>query len=343
MNETVGHNKCTPVNFAIVVPCYHEQEVLPETHRRLTTLLASLEDDGTISTNSRIYFVDDGSKDETWAIISDLAQQESNVVGVQLSRNCGHQNALLAGLFVAEGDAVVSIDADLQDDIDVIPEMLNRFREGHDVVYGVRAQRDTDTAFKRGTAALYYKLLGALGVNAIPNHADYRLLSRRALESLRSFKEVNLFLRGLVPMLGFSTTSVYYDRKERFAGETKYPLHRMLSLAIDGVTSFSAVPLRAIAALGMIIFVMTIGLTFWVLWTRLFTDEVVPGWASSVLPIYFLGGIQLLSLGVVGEYVAKMYLETKGRPRYLIREIVGAPHLEKETLKYDRASTIPQA
>jgi glycosyltransferase involved in cell wall biosynthesis len=313
---------------------------LPETHRQLTTLLASLEEKGTISKDSRIYFVDDGSGDETWPIICRLAQQGPNVVGIQLSRNCGHQNALLAGLFVAEGDAVVSIDADLQDDIDVIPEMLNRYCEGHDVVYGVRAQRDTDAAFKRGTAALYYKLLSALGVNAIPNHADFRLLSRRALESLRSFKEVNLFLRGLVPMLGFSKTSVYYDRKERLAGETKYPLHRRLSLAIDVVTSFSAVPLRAISALGMIIFFMAIGLTFWALWVRLFTDQVVPGWASSMLPVYFLGGVQLLCLGVVGEYVAKMYLETKGRPRYLIREIISAPHLEKKTRGYDRTSMI---
>lgn len=304
----------------IVVPCFNEEDVLAETSRQLLALLERMVAGGSIKSDSAVYFVDDGSRDRTWSIIEGLAKQDGRVHGVKLSRNRGHQNALLAGLFAAEGDALVSVDADLQDDISVIEDMVRAHMAGADIVYGVRQSRTTDSAFKRSTAELYYKLLGFLGVEIVFNHADFRLMSRRAIECLDGFSEVNLFLRGIIPLIGLRTDSVYYDRAERFAGESKYPLARMLALALDGVTSFSVTPLRIIAVLGMLVCSFSAFMSIWVLLGKLFFDSALPGWASSVLPIYFLGGVQLLSIGVLGEYVAKMYLETKRRPRYFIEK-----------------------
>lgn len=308
--------------LVIVVPCFNEEEVLPETSKRLRSLVHDLSTDGLISAESHVLFVDDGSTDATWHQIVEHSQEGTEIRGVKLSRNRGHQNALLAGLHFADGDAVVSIDADLQDDIEVIRTMVERFSEGSDIVYGVRRRRDVDSGFKRHTAEGYYRLLSALGVEVVYNHADYRLLSRRALETLKQYEEVNLFLRGVVPTLGYRSTVVEYDRAERFAGESKYPLKKMLALALDGVTSFTALPLRFIAGLGIAVFLVSLAISFWALSVRLFTDSAVPGWASSVLPMYLLGGIQLLGIGVVGEYVAKIYMETKRRPRFIIEETV---------------------
>lgn len=309
-----------PIDLDLVVPCYNEEDALPETHRQLSALLDSMRAAQQISTGSRIYYVDDGSRDRTWELIDGLAQADSRVVGLRLSRNFGHQAAVLAGLFSATGDAVVSIDADLQDDIVAIPQMVEKFRAGCHIVYGVRQGRDTDTFFKRRTALLYYRVLRAFGVNIVHNHADYRLMSRRAIQALQDFREVNLFLRGIVPLIGFRSGSVFYDRKARMAGESKYNLTKMLRLAIEGITSLSAVPLRFVSMMGLAVFLLSVGMAGWVLWIRLFTDRAVPGWASSVIPIYFLGGIQLLCLGVIGEYVAKGYMEAKRRPRFFISE-----------------------
>jgi glycosyltransferase involved in cell wall biosynthesis len=308
--------------LTIVVPCHNEEAVLPETGSRLLELLDSLHDQGRVASDSRVVFVDDGSRDSTWTLIEDLAASEPRIRGIKLSRNYGHQNALLAGLMTVEGDAVISVDADLQDDLSVIGNMVMAHDEGVDIVYGVRSTRDVDTFFKRMSAVMYYKLLKWMGVDVVFNHADYRLMSRRALEALKEYSEVNLFLRGLVPTLGFPSSVVSYERHERFAGESKYPLRKMLGLALDGVTSFSAFPLRLIAGLGVIVFLISMGLSFWVLWTRMFTDDAVPGWASSVLPMYLLGGIQLFSIGVLGEYISKVYMETKRRPRYIIEKSV---------------------
>ncbi len=304
----------------IVVPCYNEQAVLPESHQRLLTLLDHLSEQGKISADSRIYFVDDGSTDLTWPLIESYSKADPRVSGIKLSINRGHQNALLAGLLTAEGDAVVSIDADLQDDIAVIEEMVDAFQQGSDVVYGVRRTRHQDTLFKRLSARLFYRLLRAMGVKVEFDHADFRLMSRRALEALKEYSEVNLFLRGLIPTIGFPSTVVTYDRDSRFAGESKYPLYRMLALAIDGITSFSALPLRLISGLGIIIFLLSLLLSLWVTWVRFISGDAVPGWASLVLPMYLLGGLQLFSIGVVGEYVAKTYLETKRRPRFVIEK-----------------------
>jgi glycosyltransferase involved in cell wall biosynthesis len=311
------------IQLDIVIPCYNEEEALPSTHEQMMQLRQRMLDVGQITAASRIYYVDDGSSDDTWRLISELSDATDAVIGLRLSGNCGHQNAVLAGLFATSGDAAVSIDADLQDDINVIPDMVENFEQGHEIVYGVRTERDTDAPLKRNTALLYYRLLKMLGVDIVANHADFRLMSRRAISSLKEFSEVNLFLRGIVPMLGFKTSSVYYARKERTAGETKYSTRKMLALAMDGITSFSPAPLRLVAALGLLVFLFTIGMTLWVLWIRVVLDLGVPGWASSVIPIYFLGGIQLLCLGILGEYVAKMYLESKRRPRYFIAETTG--------------------
>jgi len=308
--------------LSIVVPCFNEEEVLPETIRRLTALLERLVASGKLSDDSRICFVDDGSSDKTWTLIEKQSQVDSRIGGIKLSRNRGHQNALLAGLLSAPGDAIVSIDADLQDDPEVIEQMLDHYHDGAQIVYGVRKARHTDTAFKRMTAEGYYRILQVMGVDVVFNHADYRLMGRRAIDALKDYGEINIFLRGIVPTIGLTTSIVEYDREERFAGESKYPLKKMLSLAIDGVTSFSAVPLRFIAALGLLTFFGTILLSIWVVWTRFVSDDAIPGWASSVLPMYFLGGIQLLSIGIVGEYVAKIYTESKRRPRYFIDRII---------------------
>jgi glycosyltransferase involved in cell wall biosynthesis len=296
--------------------------MLPETNRRLLDLLTYLQQSGLVSADSEIHFVDDGSKDHTWEIIESLAVADTRVHGIKLSRNRGHQNALLAGLFSAQGDALVTIDADLQDDISVIEDMVRRFAAGSEIVYGVRKSRSSDTVFKKSTAGMYYRLLGWMGVDVINNHADFRLMGRRAVDALRQYPEVNLFLRGIIPLLGFPTSTVYYDRVERFAGTSKYPLRRMLSLAIDGITSFSVMPLRLITILGFLVCLLSIAMVVWILYGRLFMNTTIPGWASSIIPIYFLGGIQLLSIGVLGEYIAKIYLETKRRPRYFIEKVI---------------------
>jgi glycosyltransferase involved in cell wall biosynthesis len=310
------------MQLAIVIPCYNEQEVLPETSRRLLGLLGRLVGEGLVSAASRIYFVDDGSRDRTWSLIEELARAHPQVCGIKLSRNRGHQNALVAGLFTAEGDAIVSIDADLQDDVEVIREMVQQYREGCDIVYGVRSDRAVD-GLLRFPAELHYRLLRLLGAEVVFNHADFRLMSRRAIEALREYREVNLYIRGIIPMLGFKTATVAYKRAERFAGESKYSLRKLAALAFQGITSFSAGPLRLITALGLLVCAGSFALVLWALWIRLFTDQLVPGWASTVVPIYFLGGVQLLCIGVIGEYLAKIYLEVKARPRFVIERVAG--------------------
>lgn len=308
--------------LSIVVPCYNEAAVLTETTRRLAELLTQLSSVKKIAVDSHVVYVDDGSCDSTWALIKQFNRQDTRIKGVKLSANRGHQTALLAGLFGATGDVVVSIDADLQDDSAAIEAMIDAYAGGHHVVYGVRQRRVSDSLFKRSSAYACYKLLAFCGVKIVVNHADYRLLSRRALESLKQYPEVNLFLRGIVPLIGYSSTVVYYDRSPRLAGESKYSLKAMLGLALDGITSFTVFPLRIVSVLGLLVSLGSIVMTLWVLWTKWFTDAAIPGWASSVLPIYFLGGIQLLGIGVLGEYIGKIYLEAKRRPRYFVEEVV---------------------
>lgn len=310
------------ITLAIVVPCYDEQAVLRESTARFLALLDSLRETGQAGVGSALYLVDDGSGDATWALMVELARQDARVRPVKLARNCGHQNALLAGLSVAQADAVVTIDADLQDDLAVIPEMLRHHAAGCDIVYAVRHSRRSDSAFKRCTARAYYRLLKLLGVELVYDHADYRLLSRRAIGQLQQYGEVNLFLRAIIPLLGLRSAVVYYERAARFAGVSKYPLRRMLSLALTGITSFSVTPLRCIAVLGCVVFVLSFAMVGWVLYGKLVLHTAIPGWASSVIPIYFLGGTQLLSIGVVGEYVARIYMETKRRPRFFIETVL---------------------
>lgn len=307
---------------SIVVPCYNEEAALPESAGRLIALLGELVAAGRAAPESAIHFVDDGSSDSTWSLIEKLAARHPQCHGIKLSRNHGHQHALLAGLLTAPGDALISIDADLQDDPAAIGEMAVAFAAGAEVVYGVRRGRQVDTWFKRITAEGYYRIAGMLGVRLVFNHADYRLLGRRAVEALRGYGESNLFLRGIIPQLGFNTALVYYDRGQRIAGESKYPLRKMLALAFDGVTSFSAAPLRWITLLGMIVAFGSFGTALWALWVRTFNPAAMPGWASTVIPMYFLGGIQLLCTGIIGQYLAKVYLETKHRPRFIIEKQV---------------------
>lgn len=303
----------------LVVPCYNEEEVLPETSRRLREKLTALTAEGRISEKSRIVFVNDGSKDKTWEIIAGLHQADPLFCGVCLSRNKGHQNALLAGLMTAKehADIVISMDADLQDDVDAVDGMIAAYADGHDVVYGVRSSRKKDSFFKKFTAESFYKLMKLLGVDIVFNHADYRLMSRRALDALAEFDEVNLFLRGIVPLVGFSSTAVEYERHERFAGESKYPLKKMLAFAFDGITSFSIKPIRLIAFLGLLIFLVSLVMLLWSLISKL-VGATVAGWTSIVGSIWMIGGIQLLCLGVIGEYIGKIYAETKHRPKYII-------------------------
>lgn len=311
-----------PPRLGIVIPCYNEEPVLPETHRQLTVLLDNLIAEKRISPESRVYFVDDGSRDATWSQIEGFSIKDSRFGGIKLSRNCGHQRALLAGLMTAEGDVLVSLDADLQDDPLAIKDMLAAHADGSDIVYGVRNSRATDTVFKRMTAQGFYKLMIMFGVEVVFDHADYRLMSRRAVEHLRDYEEVNLFLRGIIPQIGLKTAKVHYARSERFAGESKYPLRKMLAFAADGITSFSVTPLRFISGLGLTTCLLSLLMAAWVIFGALFAGQVVPGWASTVVPMYFLGGIQLLSVGVLGEYVAKSYLEAKRRPRYFIDKVL---------------------
>lgn len=305
----------------IVIPCYNEEKVLPVTNALFADKLSALIQNGEISEKSRILFVDDGSKDNTWAVISDLRAKNPRFAGLKLSRNQGHQNALLAGLMTAKNyaDITISIDCDGQDDVDAMDKMLKEYKDGAEIVYGVRAARDTDTVFKRTTAKWYYKILNLLGAEVVYNHADYRLMSRRALEALSQFHEVNLFLRGLVPLVGFKSSSVYYDRKERMAGESHYPLSKMLSLGFNGITSLSVRPLKLITSLGFLMSLVSLIAVVVTVIIKLF-GYTVQGWTSLLCVIFLLGGIQIFCLGVIGEYIGKMYAETKARPRYIIEK-----------------------
>lgn len=307
----------------IVVPCYNEEEVLPDTAKQLIGVVENLIEKKKISGNSGILFVNDGSKDRTWELIEQQYRSDSHVYGLNLAGNVGHQNALLAGLHAIQDicDISISIDADLQDDIAVIEQMVDHYHDGADIVYGVRSERKTDSFFKRVTAQSFYKIMAALGVKTVYNHADYRLMSARAMQQLSRYKERNLFLRGIVPTIGYQTACVYYGRKERTAGESKYPLKKMLSFAWDGITSFSIKPITMIAGLGAVIIVCAI-LAFIYTLVSWFCGHVVPGWSSLMISIWFLGGVQLFSLGVVGQYVGKTYVESKERPRYTIERFL---------------------
>ena len=317
----------------IVVPCYNEQEVLPETAKRLLEKLQSLVLKNKIADNSRIMFVNDGSKDQTWSMIKRLCKESSVFAGVNLSRNRGHQNALLAGMATAVkyADMIVTMDADLQDDINAVDRMIDAYYEGNDVVYGVRSSRKKDTCFNRGTAHLFYKLMSFLGADIVYDHADYRLLSKRATENLLDFDEVNLFLRGIVPMVGFQSTSVEYERGERFAGESKYPLGKMVTFAFEGITSLSVKPIRMITIGGLLICLISL-----IMLIKSFVDyfngNVVPGWASIMVSIWVLGGLQIFAIGIIGEYIGKTYLETKKRPKYIIESVI----LDDKDISTDR-------
>ena len=305
----------------IVIPCYNEQEVLPVTAPMFLEKLNSLVQQGLCSEDSRVLFVNDGSKDATWEIISGLAKQNSKFKGITLSRNRGHQNALLAGLMHAKDlcDVTISIDCDGQDDINAMDEMLRQYHDGCDVVYGVRSKRDTDTFFKRATAEGFYKFMQLMGAETVFNHADYRLMSKRALEGLAQFKEVNLFLRGTVPLVGYKSTSVYYERSQRIAGESHYPFSKMLNLALNGITSLSTKPLRYITSIGIAMAFISFLFIVWAVIAR-FTGHTVTGWTSLVGIMALIGGIQLFCLGIIGEYIGKIYSEVKQRPKYIIEK-----------------------
>lgn len=308
----------------LAIPCYNEEEVLPDTSRRLKEKFGELINKGKISSDSRIVFIDDGSRDKTWSIIKSLHESDSIFSGIKLSCNRGHQNALLCGLMTLKehADAVISIDADLQDDINVFDDMLEKYENGCDVVYGVRSKRETDTFFKRFTAEAFYKILNSMGAKVVFNHADFRLMSKRALDYLAEYKETNIFLRGLVPMIGFKSDVVKYERSERLAGESKYPLRKMLALAWEGITSLSIQPIRLVMGTGVIVFALSILMLIYFLF-RYFTGATVAGWASLAVSIWAIGGLQLLAIGIVGEYIGKIYLETKRRPRYIVEEFLG--------------------
>lgn len=307
----------------LVIPCYNEEEVIIETSNRLNEKMNKLISKGVISRNSKVVFVDDGSKDNTWKIIEELNKINSLFFGIKLSRNRGHQNALLAGLLTIKDmcDAAISLDADLQDDINTIDKFIEKFYEGCDVVYGVRSSRKKDTNFKRLTAQGFYRFMKFLGVDMVYNHADYRLMSKRALESLSDYKEVNLFLRGLVPLIGYKSDKVYYERNERFAGESKYPLKKMLAFAFEGITSFSVKPIRMVLGIGFLMFVGSLiaMLYFLIVWIK---GETVQGWTTIVASIWMIGGIQLLCLGIIGEYIGKIYMEAKERPKFIIDKFI---------------------
>ena len=313
MNETNG------TILYMVVPCYNEEEMLHITSEKLEEKLRTLKNAGKISDDSRVVYVDDGSRDNTWNIIEEMHHNNKVFNGVKLSRNEGHQNALLAGLDYARNhaDMIVSMDADLQDDIDAVDAMIDKYHAGAEIVYGVRNDRSTDSAFKRGTAQLFYKMMKIMGAEIVYNHADFRLMSKRAVDELMNFKEVNLFLRGIVPLIGFKTDIVEYERHERIAGESKYPLKKMLSFAIDGVTSFSIKPINMIITAGFVCFLISVGMLIYSC-IRHFTGDTVSGWTSLMTSIWALGGLQVVSIGVVGKYIGKVYLEVKERPRYIV-------------------------
>ena len=317
MTHSVERASCP--KLTIVIPCHNEEQGLPETASRLVKLLHELALRAAI-TEPSIFFVDDGSSDGTWGVIERLATEDTCIHGLKLSRNFGQQSAILAGLLTVPGDILISFDADLQDDVAAIEEMVRAYSLGSEVVYGIRRSRQTDSFFKRTSAESYYRLLQSLGVELMFNHADYRLLSRRVVEELRGCKESNLLLRGLIPQLGFPSSLVYYDRQIRFAGESQYPISKMISLALNGITSFTEIPLKIITLLGMLVSLFSFGLATWALIAKFFNDAAVPGWASIVIPLYMLGGIQLLCLGVIGQYLAKIYSEAKARPRFIVEK-----------------------
>lgn len=314
----------------IVIPCYNEEEVLNDTATKLRQKIETLIENGCIHNESKILFVDDGSKDKTWTIICKLSQKDSHMTGIRLARNRGHQNALVAGLMVAKdyADMAISMDADLQDDIDAIDKMLAAYNDGAEIVYGVRSSRKKDTFFKRFTAESFYRLMKLMGVDIVFNHADYRLTSKRVLNRFADYKEVNLFLRGIFPLIGFKSSIVEYERKERLAGVSKYPLKKMLSFAFDGITSFSVKPLSFICILGMIILLISIAIMLYALLTHLY-GYTVDGWTFLTISIWLIGGIQMISIGIIGEYIGKIYSETKARPRYIISENLLEGHHEE--------------
>ncbi len=322
-SEDMTSQDCLPI-FYLVVPCYNEEEVLPLTAEVLRAKLDELAEAGLVDVSSRVVFVDDGSKDATWELVDGLHAEDSRFLGVKLSCNRGHQNALLAGLEFAStrADLIGSMDADLQDDVNALDRMIARAHEGYEVVYGVRSSRETDTGFKRTTAQGFYKFQRAMGVDSVYNHADFRVMSARAVQGLLSFGEVNVFLRGIVPQVGFKSCTVEYERGSRAAGESKYPLGKMVSFAIDGITSFSTKPMRIIAVLGLVISVLGLGVLIYALIANFALNDTVRGWTSTIASIWFLGGLQLLAIGVVGEYVGKTYLESKHRPRYLVEQVL---------------------
>lgn len=305
----------------LVIPCYNEEEVLPETSKRLTAKLGAMIEMGLISQDSKIVFVNDGSKDHTWQLIRQYHEENPMIQGINLSRNKGHQSALLAGLMTVKEycDMAISMDADLQDDVDAIDQFVEKYYEGCEVVYGVRSERKTDSFFKRASSQSFYKLMLHMGVEIVYNHADYRLMSRRALDEMEGFKEVNLFLRGIVPLIGFQSGVVTYERHERFAGESKYPLKKMLNFAFDGITSFSVKPIRMVTTLGIIIFAISILMLIYFLITWCI-GWTVPGWTSIVVSVWAIGGLQLLAIGIIGEYIGKIYMETKARPKFIVQE-----------------------
>lgn len=319
--------------LTIVVPCYNEEEVLPETVFQLTNVLQTLISDKLIATTSTVLFVDDGSKDATWTFIERFHASSPFITGLKLAKNAGHQSALLAGLMKAKtySDCVVSIDADLQDDTNVIREFIVKFHEGYDIVYGIRQDRSADTFFKRATAQGFYKLMTSLGVKIHYNHADFRLMSKRTLENLEKFQEVNLFLRGMVPLLGFPSTQVYYDRKERFAGESKYPLRKMLAFAFDGITSFSVTPIRFVTLMGFLLFALSVVAGLYAIVGKILGANVT-GWTSLILSVWFIGGVQLLALGLIGEYIGKIYKEVKQRPLFVIEKDLTATGQDQEAV-----------
>ena len=307
----------------LVIPCYNEEEVLRDTAAKLKNKMNDMISRQVIAAKSRIIFVNDGSMDLTWRIIEELHSEDRLFGGINLTRNRGHQNALLGGLLTVKDDVdmVISLDADLQDDIDVLETMVMKYHEGYDVIYGVRSNRKKDSFFKRFTAQSFYKLTRNLGGELVYNHADFRLMSRRAIEGLAEFREVNLFLRGIVPLIGYPSTTVEYERKERLAGKSKYPLGKMLGLAVEGITSLSVKPIRIVTFLGMLVFIGSIAMLIYVL-VSYFTGHVVPGWSSILVSVWVIGGILLISMGIVGEYIGKIYLETKNRPRYIVEQYI---------------------
>ncbi|MBN6885147.1 polyisoprenyl-phosphate glycosyltransferase [Cytobacillus horneckiae] len=326
--------------LTIVVPCFNEQEVLPETMKQLNQFLTQLIVEELVSEKSKVLFIDDGSKDDTWTIIYKYSLNHRHIRGLKLSRNAGHQNALLAGLFTAveTSDCLISIDADLQDDIHVMKEFIMKYHEGNEIVYGVRKKRDSDTFFKRSTAQAFYKLMKIMGTDLIYNHADFRLMSKRAVHELKHFSEINMFLRGIVPLIGFKSANVYYDRKERLAGETKYPINKMLAFSLEGITSFSVTPIRLVVLIGFLTFFISIMFGVYFLSLK-FSGRTELGWTSLIASIWLIGGLQLIAIGLIGEYIGKIYKESKRRPKYIIDiDTLSMPiphHLINDEGKYD--------